>query len=189
MWKRAFRLKLRSDSRFQHAFTACNCVFKLITLDDSNQGNYFENAISCSKCTLKTTVATQLYRHTNFNLPCRAFLLRQKSTGEEVVVMMTPIKASGVTSKTVVSRIPAYVSTSGKISTPPRKKARLFWSYTKHWVIDAERPFLLKMFWSTVPHYLFCVRTNFKCNLKKETKLEPKLKWQFKLNFFSIAGL
>jgi hypothetical protein len=58
--------------------------------------------------------------------PCRAFLLRQKSTGEEVVVMMTPIKASGVTSKTVVSRIPAYVSTSGKISTPPRKKARLF---------------------------------------------------------------
>ena len=27
----------------------------------SNQGNYFENATACSKSTLKTTVATQLY--------------------------------------------------------------------------------------------------------------------------------
>jgi hypothetical protein len=26
----------------------------------SNQGNFFENAIACSKRTLKTTVATQL---------------------------------------------------------------------------------------------------------------------------------
>jgi hypothetical protein len=26
----------------------------------SNQGNYFENAIACSKHTMKTTVATQL---------------------------------------------------------------------------------------------------------------------------------
>jgi hypothetical protein len=51
----------------------------------------------------------------------RAFLLRQKSTGEEVVVMMTPIKSSGVTAATVVSRIPAYVATSGKISTPGKK--------------------------------------------------------------------
>jgi len=34
----------------------------------ANQGNYFENAIACSKRTLKTTVATQLnkaaFRHT-----------------------------------------------------------------------------------------------------------------------------
>jgi len=43
-----------------HAFTACGCVFKEITLVDSNQGNYFENATACSKRTLKTTVATQL---------------------------------------------------------------------------------------------------------------------------------
>ncbi len=56
--------------------------------------------------------------------PSRAFLLRQKSTGEEVVVMMTPIKASGVNAKTVVSRVPAYVANSGKITTPPRKKTR-----------------------------------------------------------------
>jgi hypothetical protein len=27
----------------------------------SNQGNYFENATACSKRTLKTTVATELY--------------------------------------------------------------------------------------------------------------------------------
>jgi hypothetical protein len=54
----------------------------------------------------------------------RAFLLRQKSTGEEVVVMMTPIKSAGVGANTVVSRIPAYVATSGKITTPPRKKTR-----------------------------------------------------------------
>jgi len=40
--------------------TACGCVFQEITLVDSNQGNYFENATACSKCTLKTTVATQL---------------------------------------------------------------------------------------------------------------------------------
>jgi hypothetical protein len=53
-------LKLRCDERFTHAFTACNCVFKEITLVGSNQGNYFENATACSKRTLKTTVATQL---------------------------------------------------------------------------------------------------------------------------------
>jgi len=27
-----WRLKLRCDERFTHAFTACNCVFKEITL-------------------------------------------------------------------------------------------------------------------------------------------------------------
>ncbi len=55
-----FNLKLRCDDRFTHAFTACVCVFKEITLVGSNQGNYFENATACSKRTLKTTVATQL---------------------------------------------------------------------------------------------------------------------------------
>ncbi len=53
-------LKLRCDERFTHAFTACSCVFKEITLVGSNQGNYFENENACSKRTLKTTVATQL---------------------------------------------------------------------------------------------------------------------------------
>jgi len=37
-------LKLRCDERFTHAFTECGCVFKVITLFGSNQGNYFENA-------------------------------------------------------------------------------------------------------------------------------------------------
>ena len=32
-----FHLKLRCDCRFQHAFTACSCVFKVITLVGSNQ--------------------------------------------------------------------------------------------------------------------------------------------------------
>ncbi len=54
-------VKLRCDEHFTHAFTACNCVFKEITLVGSNQGYYFENATACSKRTLKTTVATQLY--------------------------------------------------------------------------------------------------------------------------------
>jgi len=31
-------IKLRCDSRFQRAFYACNCVFKVITLVGSNQG-------------------------------------------------------------------------------------------------------------------------------------------------------
>jgi len=34
--------KLRCDSRFQHAFTACSCIFKVITLVWANQRNYFE---------------------------------------------------------------------------------------------------------------------------------------------------
>jgi len=55
-----FNLKMRCDSRFQRAFTAYSSVFKVINLIGSNQGNYFENATACSKCTLKTTVATQL---------------------------------------------------------------------------------------------------------------------------------
>jgi len=54
-------LKLRCDERFTHAFTACGCVFKEITLVGSSQGNYFKNATACSKRTLKTTVTTQLY--------------------------------------------------------------------------------------------------------------------------------
>ncbi len=54
-------VKLRCDERFTHAFTACSCVFKGITLVSSIQGNYFQNATACSKRTLKTTVATQLY--------------------------------------------------------------------------------------------------------------------------------
>jgi len=41
-------------------FTACSCVFKVITLIGSNQGNFFENGTAFSKRTLKTTVATQL---------------------------------------------------------------------------------------------------------------------------------
>ncbi len=43
-----------------HAFTACKCVFKEITLVDPNQGNYFENATACSKRMRKMLVATQL---------------------------------------------------------------------------------------------------------------------------------
>ncbi len=53
-------LTLRCDERFTQAFTACSCVFKVITLVSSNKGNYFQNATACSKRTLKTTVATQL---------------------------------------------------------------------------------------------------------------------------------
>ncbi len=55
-----FSSKLRCNERFTHAFTACVCVFKEISLVGSNQGNYFENENACSKRTLKTTVATQL---------------------------------------------------------------------------------------------------------------------------------
>jgi hypothetical protein len=36
--------KLSSDIRFQFAFIACVCVFKVLTLVGSNQRNYFENA-------------------------------------------------------------------------------------------------------------------------------------------------
>ncbi len=53
--------KLSCDRRFQRAFTTCVCIFKVITLVVSNQRYYFENANACSKRTLKTTVATQLY--------------------------------------------------------------------------------------------------------------------------------
>jgi len=53
-------IKLRCDGRFTHAFTACGCVFKEITLVGSNQGNFFENATACSETHVETTVATQL---------------------------------------------------------------------------------------------------------------------------------
>jgi len=56
----AFELKLSCDSRFQRAFTAYSCVFKVITLVWSNQRNFFENATTCSKRMRKTLVATQL---------------------------------------------------------------------------------------------------------------------------------
>jgi hypothetical protein len=60
-------LKLRCDERFTHAFTACGCVFKEITLVGSNQGNYFENATACSKRNARRKRLSQLsfraYRH------------------------------------------------------------------------------------------------------------------------------
>jgi len=56
-----YALKLHCDERFTHAFTACGCFFKEITLVDPNQDNYFENATACSKRMRKTLVATQLY--------------------------------------------------------------------------------------------------------------------------------
>ncbi len=34
-------LKLRCDTGFQRAFTACGCVFKVIMLVGSDQSNYF----------------------------------------------------------------------------------------------------------------------------------------------------
>jgi len=37
-------IKLRCDTRFQRAFTACSCIFKVITLVWANQHNLFENA-------------------------------------------------------------------------------------------------------------------------------------------------
>jgi hypothetical protein len=51
-------LKLSCDSRLQREFTSCCCIFKIITLALANQGIYFENVTTCSKHTLKTTVAT-----------------------------------------------------------------------------------------------------------------------------------
>jgi len=51
-------IKLRCDSRFQRAFTACSCVFNAITLLRDNQRNFFENATACSERTLNMTVAT-----------------------------------------------------------------------------------------------------------------------------------
>jgi hypothetical protein len=65
-------LKLRCDSRFQRAFTAWSCVFKVFTLIGSNQGNYFENATTYSKRMRKTLVATQLI------INCLLFMLASK---------------------------------------------------------------------------------------------------------------
>ncbi len=52
--KRLWWLKLSCDSRFQRAFTACSCVFEVLTLVGSNQGNYFENSTACNKRKVKT---------------------------------------------------------------------------------------------------------------------------------------
>ena len=56
-----FYFKARCHTRFQHAFTACRCVFNEVTLVGSKQRNYLENATTWSKRTLKTCVATRLY--------------------------------------------------------------------------------------------------------------------------------
>jgi len=42
-------IELHCDERFKHAFTACTCVFKEITLVWVNQRNFFENANACVK--------------------------------------------------------------------------------------------------------------------------------------------
>jgi hypothetical protein len=52
--------KAAFQNTFQRAFTAYGCFFKEIILVGSNQSNYFENATTCSKRTLKTTVEMKL---------------------------------------------------------------------------------------------------------------------------------
>jgi len=61
------KFKLRCDERFKHAFTACSCVFKVITMVWVNQRNFFEIATASSKSMRKTLVATQL-KHQKFIL-------------------------------------------------------------------------------------------------------------------------
>ena len=53
-------LKACCHISFQHAFTACCCVFKEITLVCFIQSNYFENTNAWSNRMLKTRVATSL---------------------------------------------------------------------------------------------------------------------------------
>ena len=53
-------VKSRCHMRFQRAFTARCCDFKVITLVWANLCNFFENATASSKRTLKTRVATRL---------------------------------------------------------------------------------------------------------------------------------
>ena len=55
-WSIFGAIKLRLHTRFQRAFTAWVCIFKVITLVWVNQSNYFEKASPCSKSTLKTRV-------------------------------------------------------------------------------------------------------------------------------------
>jgi len=56
-------LKLRCDTHFQHTFTACGCIFKVINLVWANQRNYFENEPHevkaenvCGNAALKTSL-------------------------------------------------------------------------------------------------------------------------------------
>jgi len=55
-WGLKSLLKLSCNNRFRRAFIGCVCVFNVITLVWANQHNYFENATTCSKRTLKTRV-------------------------------------------------------------------------------------------------------------------------------------
>jgi len=72
--------KLSCDSRFQRAFTACSCGFKVITLVRAHQRNFFENATACSKRMRKTLVATQLYiQNSSFEYYLIKNMLEQKS--------------------------------------------------------------------------------------------------------------
>jgi len=83
-------LKLRCDSRFQRAFTACSCVFKVITLIWVNQRNFFENTTACSKRMRKTLVATQLKDRTIiFSSISRKFLFQL--TTESFCRLKSPI--------------------------------------------------------------------------------------------------
>jgi len=56
---------VHTKAALRRAFYTCvyymRLRFQIITVVGSNQGNYFENATACSKCMLKTTVATHLY--------------------------------------------------------------------------------------------------------------------------------
>ncbi len=65
-WNFKQRLKNENKAELRQSLSACVYCMRLYFQSNflclaQNQRNYFENATACSKRTLKTTVATQLY--------------------------------------------------------------------------------------------------------------------------------
>lgn len=50
--------------------------------------------------------------------PSRAYLIRQKATGEETILTMTPLQKPVQRAKTTVARVPTFVSSSHPVPKP-----------------------------------------------------------------------
>ncbi len=61
-------VKLRCDERFTHAFTACICVFKVITLAWANQRNFFEMQLHAVNACVKRSSQRSFSRRFAFSL-------------------------------------------------------------------------------------------------------------------------
>jgi len=130
--------------RFQSAFTACSCVFKVITLVWANQRNFFENATTCSKRMRKTLNAMQLKFEINDTL---VGLFHQLTKSNRLLFSVFLRHALQCTIRMLVILTPWHIFTTMSTTIILRSRLQLSHRFVMHW---GKRIVLVFCSWTTL---------------------------------------